>query len=781
MYAKNKKARAVIYCSGVVQGIGFRPFIYRQAVKRGLKGYVLNLGDAGVKIEVEGTKDKIKSFLTSLREEKPPLARYDKITVKWLEYKGEFQDFKIAKSKSGIEAGGVSYIPPDISICQACRDELFTKGNRRYLYPFIVCSECGPRFTVIESLPYDRERTSMREFPLCDECLREYENPLDRRYHAEPICCPKCGPKMFLLDRSGELIDVQNPIAEASRLLDEGYIVAIKGIGGFHIAVKTTEDEPIIELRKRRRKKQKPLAIMAKNLEVVKSFAIVSKKEESLLTSIRRPIVVLKKSENYYLSKWISPGLHTVGVMLPYSGIHELLLFYSKEPALVMTSGNFPGEPMVIDNSEALKRLGGIVDYFLMHNRRIVNRNDDSVVRFVDSFPTIIRRSRGYVPEPIEIPLNNRDLKIVAVGPELNVTGAVLSKKHCYMTQHIGDVDSLSTLNFLEKSIRFMMNLTRTEKINAIACDLNPAFYTTKLAEKLSHEFNVPLIRVQHHHAHLASLMAEYNLKQDEEVVGIAVDGVGYGTDGQAWGGEILIARYDNFKRLGHLMQQPMPGGDLCAKYPARMAVSMMTSFMDENDILTFTKKHLLKGFRHGLKEVVIILEQIKREIQLTYTSSLGRVLDAISAVLGVCYERTYEGEPAIKLESLAYYGDPKSVRINYEIMESNGCLVLDTSKILEDIINSINSEKAKNIAASAQAALAKGLAEISIELAKREGINKILMSGGVSYNEAIVKTVRTIIEREKLTFLRHRLVPPGDAGISVGQCSVAYAKLLAE
>lgn len=777
--SKERLSRVSVYCSGVVQGIGFRPFVYRIATSRNLKGYVTNLGDASVKIELEGERDKINDFLQALIKEKPSLAKYEDVKVEWKSYKGEFKDFMIAVSDKRVKTVSFSHIPPDIALCNHCISELFDPMDRRYMYPFIVCSTCGPRFTVIEALPYDRERTSMRDFPMCKSCLSEYTNPIDRRYHAEPTCCPSCGPKMTLYDSSGAEIQSKSPIMDAAKLVDEGSIIAIKGIGGTHIATKTTDDEAVIRLRVRRKKPQKPFAIMAKNLDVVRGFALVSKKEEELLLSYRRPIVALRKSNDYYLSKHISPGLNTIGVMLPYSGIHEILLHFTKEPALVMTSGNYPNQPMVIDNKSAFKLLSGVVDYFLLHNRRIVNRNDDSVVRVVDGKEAFLRRSRGYVPEPIRLNFLKGKLNILAVGSELHVTGAILKEGHCYLTQHIGNVDNLDMIGFLENALTFLKELIRVSKIHAIACDLNPVFYTSKIAERFSKDLKAPLIKVQHHHSHIASLMAELGFQKDEEVIGIAVDGVGYGLDGTAWGGEVLRASYKSFKRVACLIPQPMPGGDICAKYPARMAVAIMSSFMSEKEIISRVSKGLIKGFRHGLKELVTTLRQIESEVNLTKTSSMGRVLDAISAILGICYERTYDGEPAMKLEAYASKGDDKKVKFETEIKSFGNLRVLDTSQIIQTVLESLGRHDGADIAASAERALATGIAELAVEEASRLGVKKVLMSGGVCYNEHIVRMVRMVIEKAGLSFHRHSIVPPGDGGLALGQCAAAAITLL--
>lgn len=745
------------------------PFVYRIAVKRSLTGYVFNQGDGSVKIVVEGEKKSVYDFLKALKNDKPPISMYTNISVKFFEYKREFSKFEIKKSKNKIKKSGVSYIPPDIAICKDCLRELFDPNDRRYLYPFIACSICGPRFTIIFDLPYDRDKTTMVDFSLCPECSHEYEDPLDRRFHAQVIACSVCGPKMVLCDRSGEVIDDREPLKTAGKLIDEGYILAIRGIGGTHIAVKTTEDDPVLKLRKRRKRPWQPFAIMAPDVNVVRGFAKVSKVEEELLTSFRRPIVALKKSDEYYLSEWISPGLHTVGVMLPYSGFHYMLFKYTKEPAVVMTSGNLPREPMAITNEDALKRLRNIVDYFLLHNRRIYQRCDDSVVRVVDGVPKFLRRSRGYVPEPVNLPFKS-SVVVLGTGPELRVTGAVLLEDRCFLTQHIGDVEILETLEFLRESLFHMMKLTRVKKPDVIACDLHPLFLTTRLAKELSEQWNIDVVRVQHHFAHMVKLLVEHNLPLDETMVCIVADGVGYGVDGKPWGGEIFVGSYNWFERRGHLELQPMPGGDLAAKYPARMVAGILSKELSTEELRGILLDRCIKGFKRGELELNIVLSQISKKINLTETTSAGRVLDAISALLGICFERTYEGEPAMRLESVAALGDPSKAEVAVNVEQKGSTYMINTTNILLDVLEESKKVRREHVAAAAQEALAKGLANVAVNIAMEEGIKIIGFSGGVAYNEAITKTIRREVENNGLRFISHRLLPPGDGGISAGQ-----------
>ncbi|MEM3507550.1 MAG: carbamoyltransferase HypF, partial [Candidatus Bathyarchaeia archaeon] len=627
----------------------------------------------------------------------------------------------------------------------------------------ITCTNCGPRYTIINKLPYDRENTTMYKFNMCSKCKSDYTNPLDRRFHAQTIACPECGPKVFLIDKTGAQIYSKDPIREAGKLLGEGFIVAIKGNGGFHIATATTKSEPIIKLRKAKHRSQKPFAIMAKNLETVKSFAIVSDEEAKILTSSIKPIVLLKKSKDYYLSNLISPKLHTIGVMLPYTGLHEMLFDNTKEPAFVMTSANPPNEPIIIENSIAHKKLKDLVDFFLLHDRDIAQRCDDSVLRVIDGNQLLIRRSRGYSPAPISLNFKSKNF-IVGVGAEENTNICILMEDRAYISQYIGDIETLESYRFLKETTFRMLNLLNC-KIDAVACDLHPRFLTTQFAKELANKYNCKVFQVQHHHAHLASLMAENGL---DEIIGIACDGLGYGLNGEIWGGEIFYCGGSEFKRIGHLKKQPMVGGDLATRYPLRMAIGILHEVIDISE-WAFNKAKL---FPYGSKEVELILKQLKNK-SYPETSSCGRVLDAISALLGVCYERTYEGEPAMKLESIAYNG--KDVLKLEPVIKGN---VIDTTYLLENIFENIQKFNIQDLAYSAQEYMAKSLAQFAIEEANRLGVDVIGFSGGVAYNEHITSTIHGLIEENKLKFISHKKVPPGDGGISFGQ-SVIISRLL--
>ena len=764
------RARAEIAVTGIVQGVGFRPFIYRLATHHGLVGFVRNMGDAGVQAVVEGNEKEIKEFVNSLRSEQPPLARIDDIRVVWEAPTGEFTIFGVVPSdRAGL--GLSSVIPPDLALCDDCLREMLDPSDRRYNYPFITCVNCGPRFTIIEELPYDRPRTSMNAFPLCADCAREYQDPPDRRFRAEPTCCPRCGPKMELYDGDGYRVELADPLREATRLLDEGNLVAVKGIGGIHVGSKTTDDEVLARLRKTFNRPQQPLAVMFKDLETVRKFAEVSEAEAKLLTSYRRPIVVLKRSPKHMLSELVAPGLDSVGVMLPYSGIHHSILRHGQDPAYVMTSANVPGLPMLIDNAEAMVKLRGAVDYFLLHDRVIVNRCDDSVVKLIDGKQTFLRRSRGYVPEPIKLSFNG-ERSVLAVGAELNVTAAILTGDRCFISQHVGDTTRLETLEYMQAAAERLMHLLNLEAVDVVAHDLHPHYATTRIAPRMSKKLGAKIVAVQHHHAHLCSLMAEQGIR---ELVGIAADGVGYGSDGTVWGGEVMVASLGSFEHVGGLMKQCMPGGDLATRFPARMVAGILWRHLERGKLELILEEFCAGGFRHGAREIGVVLQQLERDINVFRTSSCGRVLDAVACLLGICDERTYEGEPAIKLEAAAGEGDAGEVKLEPVINRGGGMSVVDTSQLLSDVLDALKARvPRKHIAAAAQRALARGLATIAIETVSSRGIEFVGGSGGVFYNRALAVAVREEVEKAGLKFVQHEFLPPGDGGISVGQAVVA-------
>ncbi len=748
-----------LHVQGIVQAVGFRPFIYRIAHEHNLKGYVKNLGDAGVEIVVEGREEEVEAFLRDLHRKKPPLARIDRVEKKEIPPQG-FSEFHIEKSSKGGKEGD-SIIPPDIAICDDCLRELFDPTNKRYMYPFIVCTNCGPRFTIIEDLPYDRENTTMREFPMCDFCRSEYEDPLNRRYHAEPTACPVCGPSYRLYTNEGNEI-TGDPLRKAAELIDKGYIIAIKGIGGIHLACDATNGEVISELRKRTFRPQKPFAIMADSLKTVRSFAYVNGGEEEELTSYRRPIITLRKREPFPLPENLAPGLHTIGVMLPYAGTHYILFHWSKTKVYVMTSANYPGIPMVKDNEKAFKELKNMADYLLLHNRKILNRTDDSVIRFVDGRRTVIRRSRGFVPLPIGIPFDYRGL---AVGAELMNAFGVAKNGKVYPSQYIGNTGKIEVLEFMREAIEHFKRILRVKNFDLIIADLHPAYNTTKLAMELAKELGVEVIQVLHHYAHIASVLAEKNL---ESAVGIALDGVGYGTDGNVWGGEVIYLSYEDVERLAHVDYYPLPGGDLASYYPLRALVGILSKIYSIDELEGIVRKccpKSIENLKYREVEFNVVLNQLTKGINLAYASSTGRVLDSLAVLLNVAYRRHYEGEPAMKLESLAMGGKND---LKFEVPIEGELIKVE--ELFLQALDVLDRASPSDIAYSVHLALARAFAGVVIEKAKELGVEDIAMSGGVSYNELIVKTIRKAVESNGLRFHVTTEVPRGDNGINVGQ-----------
>ena len=819
-----------ILVEGIVQGVGFRPFVYRIATEASLNGYVRNLGNV-VEIIVQGSHQNMGEFLFNLQNKLPPIAKINNIETRDLKEEDEkfssYTDFTIKESADDF--AGTSVIPPDVAICDNCLEEINDPQNRRYKYPFNACTDCGPRFTVIEKVPYDRDNTTMEDFPLCDECEIEYTNPLDRRYHAEAACCEDCGPSLKLLkntcndgEDSGSAIEIdcEDPLKETARLLDEGKILAIKGIGGTHLVANVKIKETVDLLRQRLGRKSQAFAVMSPDIETIKTFAVMSKEEEKTLKSKERPIVILKKSEDYDFADSVSPDLHNIGVMLPYAPLHHLLFNETDTPAYIMTSANVPGEPMMITNEEIVKNLSKIADYYLVHNRRILNRCDDSVVRFRNDELAFIRRSRGYTPEPYDLSgkytyLNEEldNLNILALGPELDVTFTIIKNSKAYVSQHIGNTNKYRTYQFLKEAIEHMMQITKTDSFDLIACDMHPQFFTTQLAREYAEKYDCPLIQVQHHHAHGVSLIndhvlnktdldektsAEIEISQDSEkaelfenpreMIIIASDGVGYGDDGGAWGGEILYTDIKSYKRMASLMPQKMPGGDLCTKYPARMLAAILSNpnsdyerdKYGEENVQELMERNYLDAFPHGKMEIASLFKQIERNLNVGINTSTGRCLDSIAAALNICSEHSYEGEAPMKLESAAFnylkMNDLDKIN-DYPIIikDHDDRRVLDTTAILRYVIDKLEEgEDIGRIAAAGQEAVSIGLAKLAIEAAENCGIDTVGVSGGTFYNEAITAHIKDCIENAGLKFIQHTNSCPGDGSVSLGQAIVA-------
>ncbi len=751
----------LLHVTGTVQGVGFRPFIYQLAKAHELFGYVKNLGNY-VEILIEGNNRSIESFLQDLPEKKPPLAKINEIKTKNVPFSGHLK-FVIVHSESGVFENSI--IPPDTAICEQCRTEIFDFSSRYYHYPFTVCTNCGPRYTTVRTLPYDRENTTMADFPLCPECEAEYTDPLNRRYHAQPVCCPKCGPELELLDLDGNaLAKGYAALAKAFDLLQQGSIFSIKGFGGFHIACNAREEEPVKELRRRLMRPEQPFAVMAKNADMVESFAELEGPGKEYLISYRRPITVLPKSEKFNLAESVSPDLHNIGVMLPYTGTQNLLFDLLSDAVYVMTSANLPGRPMVVENKEALERLRGIVDFHLLHNRVVANRNDDTVVRIVNGRAAFIRRSRGFVPEPIELPFEVE--ASVGVGAEMNSTVTAAKGKLAYISQYIGNTSHLETFKYHSEVVRHLIRLTGIEPLHW-GCDLHPSFNTTRFAMKMGRENTLP---VQHHYAHILALMADNSLPLDSRVLGISLDGVGYGGDGTVWGGELFESSYFGYERIGHLLPQPMPGGDLASRVPSRMVLSILFEKLGLTEL-----EKLPLNFPQGKREFSAVMKQLERGVNVIQSSSTGRVLDAAAAMLGICVRRTYDGEPAMKLEAAAKRSTHTvDLPLVFRKYGRSGLPVLDTTELLLGVYELSGKYSSADLAFAVEDYLAKGVSELAVSLANQRGLELIGLSGGVAYNDHITSCVAGIVKEAGLEFLIHRQVPCGDGCISFGQALAA-------
>ena len=760
----------LIRVTGVVQGVGFRPFVYRLAASMGLSGYVRNMGGSEVEIFLEGEGRALEEFLERLRREAPPTSIIEEMEVKEVRPRG-LKSFRIERSGGAVSL--LSMVPPDVGICEECLKEVLNPDSRWYRYPFNSCAWCGPRFTMIERIPYDRQNTSMRDFLLCEACLREYSDPKNvRRFHAQGISCPTCGPKLKLIDSGGEEVG-GDPLREAAKLIDEGYIVAVKGLGGFHLAALASDDDVVAKLRRRKRRPRKPFALMVVDLKVAKRIVVMSHEGARLLSSPQRPIVVLPRAPNSPASKLVAPNLNSLGIMLPYTALHYLLLADVRDGFAIMTSGNKGGRPIVKDEGTALRELRGIADYFLIHDRRIVNRCDDSVLRLTRDKPVFLRRSRGYVPSWVR--LDERvDKPLICLGAETAMAAALVVDRYAILTQYIGDLVNLSNLSYLKEALDFLLKTYKVKVGDSrIIVDLHPSYLSTRLGEELAKEHGAELVKVQHHHAHIASVMAERGLRS---VVGIAMDGAGYGLDGRVWGGEVLKVSPEGFERVGRLKYHVMPGGDRATLYPVRMLMGILSSFLEDNEIVNVVRKRgLMGGLKYGEMELEACLKQARSQ-RSPLTSSTGRVLDAFSALLGICLERSYEGEPAIVLEEYARGGRLVDC-IEFPISREGGCWVVDTSRAFEDSLDALDSEDLRSLAFTFQYELGRALGEVACRVSRGTGTEYIVASGGCAVNDIIIRGMGDRLAEEGLSLILNSKVPPGDGGIALGQAYVA-AKL---
>ncbi|MCJ7813247.1 carbamoyltransferase HypF, partial [bacterium] len=747
------------------------------AVNEDLKGFVMN-SSQGVEIEVEGQPEALDRFVNRLRLNPPILARITEIAITEITTNGDVE-FIIRSSQQEEEHS--TLISPDISVCDDCLNELFNPNDRRYRYPFINCTNCGPRYTIIQDIPYDRAKTTMSSFTMCPDCQREYHDPRDRRFHAQPNGCPVCGPRVWLTDKSGREIEIDDPILEAAKNLKEGKIIAIKGLGGFHLACDATNHAVVSLLRERKRKEEKPLAVMVRDLKFLKTFAELNTKERDLLLSPRRPIVLLKKKVPHPLAESLAPRNGYFGVMLPYTPLHYLIL-NEDFTALVMTSGNIAEEPIAIGNEEAPNRLRNVADFFLMHNRDIFLRNDDSVNRIVAGLPRFVRRSRGYVPVPVF--LRRKCPSVLAVGGELKNTICLTKNDHAFLGQHIGDLENVETLAFFEESIDHLKRILQIKPV-AIAHDLHPDYLSTRWA--MEHR-ELPRFGVQHHHAHIVSCLAENGC--DEKVIGLSLDGTGYGTDGQLWGGEILLADVVSFERRAHFEYRPMPGGTMAVREPWRMAMAFLyEAYKNDDDIRQREDRFMKKLDSLPLMEsldynhVRQVIRMIQHGTNVTYTSSLGRLFDGVAALIGLRESVTFEGQAAMELEMAmedsTWHGDVGK-GYHFEVTEDDHMFIISPNTVICQIVNDIFSEEPiGKISLKFHIGLMKTLLDICQLIRDRNTINIVAFSGGCFQNRFLLEHLSIILERAGFEVLMHSHVPTNDGGLALGQAVVASYKFM--
>ncbi|NWG02854.1 MAG: carbamoyltransferase HypF [Syntrophaceae bacterium] len=752
--------RAEIDITGIVQGVGFRPFIYNLAKTHSIRGWVLN-NEKGVLIDAESEDGNLGCFIQDIPILAPALARIESLQVVPLEPIGH-TSFEIRKSEEASDK--FVLISPDAATCDQCLSELFSPENFRYHYPFINCTLCGPRFTIIKDIPYDRYKTTMAPFAMCQICQREYEDPANRRFHAQPNACPSCGPSLQLKDREGKEIQ-GDPIEKTLYLLKKGFIVAIKGLGGFHLACDAENNEAVSSLRSRKFREDKPFAVMCRDIVEVEQHCEVSDEEKKLLLGVERPIVILKRRKVSTIAHAIAPYQDTLGVMLPYSPLHHLLL---KGPlkTLVMTSGNISDEPIAYKNEEALKRLSNIADYFLFHNREIHMRGDDSVTRIFEAKPYILRRSRGYIPFPIKLsfPLE----MILACGGELKNTFCLTRGQYAFLSHHIGDLENLETVASFEKGIEHFKRLFYIEP-KAVAYDLHPDYLSTKYALSIQH---IPKIGVQHHHAHIVSAMVENGIGGN--VIGVALDGTGFGLDGTIWGGEFIKADLRDFDRLAHLKKIPLPGGSMAIKEPWRMAmVYLSDAFGNKANRLRIDLTRRIDFEKWG-----ILRKAIEKKINTPWTSSMGRLFDAISSLLSIRDEVHYEGQAAIELEMIANH----EVKENYpfHIQKDERPMVIHLTEMIRGIVHDLMEGMSSSIISGKfHRTIACLIIETCETIRSNERLNRVVLSGGVFQNIFLLSLVTEGLRRSGFEVYTHHLVPPNDGGISLGQAVIGHTRLM--
>jgi hydrogenase maturation protein HypF len=758
--------RRHFHVNGVVQGVGFRPFIYRLAARLELVGWVLN-SSAGVDIEVQGSQHSLEAFAQAITAEAPPLSRIDQVVGDAIPSLAGETTFVIRHSQA---SEGVSLVSPDMAICPDCLSEILDSANRRYRYPFTNCTNCGPRYTIISAMPYDRSLTTMQGFKMCPACRAEYNDPLNRRFHAQPNACPDCGPQVELSADAqllADLPDLPDDIARAAALLQEGKIVAIKGLGGFHVACDATNVEAVTRLRERKARPHKPFAVMMATLDEARRHCDISPEEAELLTSAAAPIVLLYRCAGSSIAAEVAPANPMLGVMLPYTPLHHLLLHDTERP-LVMTSGNLSDLPIIIDGHEAQTQLGGIADACLNHNRPIQVRCDDAIW-WVDRFAgkkdvarQPLRRSRGDAPYPIRLPWR-ADLPILAVGAEMKNAFCLLRGNDALLSQHIGEISSMEAVEYFHSTLDHLCRLFKVTP-QVIAHDLHPGYLTTRLARDLASERNLPLVAVQHHHAHIAACLAEHG--RDDRVIGIALDGTGYGSDAAIWGGEVLVASLRGFERAAHLEYLPLPGGDSAIHRPYRIAwgygLAAHGSLPDLHTLATFPAW-----------ERQIVVRQVERQVNAPPTSSCGRLFDAVAALTGICSVATFEAQAAIALELAARRASVETASIYPFTFDDNG--VIHLGEMLAAIIGEIGGGRsADEIALSFHHTLVVMFVEAAVKASQKTAIKTVVLCGGSFQNRLLLRLMRQALRDQGFEVLTHRQVPANDGGLSLGQAAIA-------
>lgn len=771
---------ARIHITGMVQGVGFRPFVYNLAVRLKLRGYCLNDSD-GVVIEVHGTD--VTRFIGLLKDEAPPLSKIDTLTVTPTAEDIACAGFTIRESVR--EEGASTLVSPDISICPDCLRELFDPADRRFLYPFINCTNCGPRYTIVRDIPYDRPLTTMAPFRLCNDCDVEYHDPANRRFHAQPNACERCGPAVWIMDKGsvGAVDEKRNfdAVKEARRLLKGGAILAVKGLGGFHLACDAENDWSVKRLRDSKRKpfagddsggSNKPFAVMAPSIDAARRFAVITKAEQEILEGRVRPIALLEKAAHGPLSGSVAPNSQYFGVMLPYTPLHHLLFRDSGFTALVMTSGNRAEEPITISNGDAVARLSDIADFFLLHDRDIYMRADDSIVRVENERPRIIRRARGYTPEPID--LTEEMDEILACGAELKNTFCLTKGRRVILSPHIGDLKNFEESEFFKETLE---NLKKTFRAapSIVAHDMHPDYLSTRFALDYAKDNGIPMERVfavQHHHAHIVSCMAEHGI--DETVIGVALDGTGFGADGNIWGGEFLTAGRKGFTREAHLEYVGLPGGDAAVREPWRMALSYLVHAYGDKagtEATAFFDRFPEKG-------IEAVLKMIKGRINTPLTSSMGRLFDAVSSIAGVRDRINYEAEAAIELEMIAGCDTKDAPEYPFTVVEG-GPLKVDVRPMIRAIVDETKKgENRATVSARFHATVAALTSEIAGKIREKSGLGKVVLSGGVFQNRLLSRMVEVRLAEDGFSVYTHEKVPANDGGVCLGQAASAWARL---